>query len=273
MEYLEQFATVISPYVIPGFSGRLMVENPRLGWLAGRGIGNKIYRPIFSNLSDVRNYPRPDKKKKISIISSLKKSCVEYQKRILFLEALIDRFGNRIDYYGRDFAPIDEKLDAIAPYRYHICIENSIVENYWTEKLADAWIGWSLPIYCGAPNIREKLPDSKGIEVIDIDNIPESLRKIEKILCDDDYDTRIDAIASCREWVIQEVNPFGKVAEIIENAPSSILQLPRLASPYRFEYPRKRKKTLIERMSRMIISHRGKRIATRVCGKYRALRQ
>lgn len=267
-KYLEQFGVVVSPYKISDFSGYLMVENPRLGWFVGRGAGSEACKPIFNELSDVKDYIQPAKTKMASIVTSLKKSQVEYQRRILFFEALINHFGTRIDYYGRDFSPIYEKLDAIAPYKYHICVENSVVNNYWTEKLADAWIAWSLPIYCGAPNILEEIPDPQGIEIIDIDNIPASIKKIEKIFRDDFYHTRMDAIKCCRDWVIQEVNPFKKVAEIIRNASPSILRIPKLTEPYKIAPPKKRKKNLLKRVQEIITSHKGRIIATRAHDKY-----
>jgi hypothetical protein len=241
--YLDQFGIIVSPYGIKDCSGRVIISNPCLGWFAGVSTGsaerldwfaetgaNETEHTgfFFRNLRDVREYKRPAKNKTISIVVSLKNFCEGHAKRLAFLEALNARYGAKIDYYGREFNPVADKLDAIAPYKYHIVIENSQIENYWTEKLADAWIGWSLPIYCGDPALQERIPDPLGLEIIDVDDIPSSLKKIDDILERDVYCSRIDAIKECRDWAIAESNPYEKVSRIIESADKSILDAPRL---------------------------------------------
>ena len=49
-----------------------------------------------------------------------------------------------------------------ANYRYHICIENCDDENYFTEKIIDALLTKTVPIYWGATDIG-KFFDPKGI--------------------------------------------------------------------------------------------------------------
>ena len=47
------------------------------------------------------------------------------------------------DWYGRGMCAIDEKANALFPYQYHLCIENHLAKHHWTEKLADAFLGWT----------------------------------------------------------------------------------------------------------------------------------
>jgi len=61
-------------------------------------------------------------------------------------------------HFGRGFQPIDDKMEAILPYRFHLVLENSVLPNYWTEKLADAYLGWAYPVYLGCPNVNEYMP-------------------------------------------------------------------------------------------------------------------
>jgi hypothetical protein len=241
--YLDQFGIVVSPYKIENYSGRVIISNPCLGWFAGISTGSTERLDwfaetgidktgdrgfFFKNLRDVREYECSPKNKTISIIVSLKNFCEGHAKRLAFLEALKARYGAKIDYYGREFNPIDDKLDAISPYKYHIAIENSQIENYWSEKLTDAWIGWSLPIYCGDPTLIDRIPDPLGIEIIDIDDIPSSLKKIDDILESDIYYSRVEAIKKCRDWAIAEGNPYEKVCRIIESADKSVIDVPKL---------------------------------------------
>jgi Glycosyltransferase family 10 (fucosyltransferase) C-term len=54
-------------------------------------------------------------------------------------------------------------------YRYAICIENSRDKNYFSEKIADAWLSWTKPVYYGCPNLAELVP-KKSFIGIDIES-------------------------------------------------------------------------------------------------------
>jgi hypothetical protein len=214
LRFIQQFGVVVSPYDIEGYTGRIVLDNPCLGRSAG-----------FESSDDLE----PCRKtRKISVISSLKKKRYGHRKRVAFLCELMKRYGKRMDYFGRDFAPVKNKFDAITPYKYHIAIENCNLVNYWTEKLADAWIAWSLPIYCGDPSILRNVPDPMGIEVIDISDVPSSMRHIDYILKEDIYSSRLDAISRCREWVIKKSSVTERVCEIIESSHASVKVVPKL---------------------------------------------
>jgi len=225
LDYVKQFGVLVSPYAIGGYPGRMILDNSCLGWHVGlHSSPNK-----FEKLPDVENYPMPEKTKTISIVSSIsKKKRFGHRKRVAFVSALLSHYGGKIDYYGHGFNPIQDKLEAIAPYKYHIAVENCNLNNYWTEKLADAWVAWSLPIYCGDPSILRKVPDPLGIEVIDISDPMSAIRHIDYILSSDIYSSRVDAIAACRKWAIQKSNVYTRVCEIIESSEESVLTKPRL---------------------------------------------
>ena len=44
--------------------------------------------------------------------------------------------------YGDDKS-IENKKDAIDPYAYSIALENKAMNNYWTEKIADVYLGYT----------------------------------------------------------------------------------------------------------------------------------
>ncbi len=227
--YLEQFGTVVSPLEIKGYTGRLIRDNPHAGWFAGTSIGGKgTSEAVFKTLSDVRGFTC-EKTKSIAMVSSLKTMVPGHHARVNFMNTLKQRFGNVIDFFGRDTAPIDDKLEAIAPYKYHIAIENCNVMNSWTEKRPDAWVGWSLPIYYGDPTILDQLPDPLGIEVIDIKDEREAMSRIEAIMRNDPYESRLPAIKKCRDWVIKESNMYEKACQIVETADDATRSKSRLS--------------------------------------------
>ena len=53
----------------------------------------------------------------------------------------MDHFKDKIDFFGFGIKDLKNKKDAIDPYLFSIAIENSKHDNYWTEKIADVFLG------------------------------------------------------------------------------------------------------------------------------------
>ena len=70
--------------------------------------------------------------------------------------------GLDVDTMGRGYRPVAAKSEALAPYRYSVVIENGRERNYFTEKLLDAILCLSVPIYWGCPNIGDFM-DTSGM--------------------------------------------------------------------------------------------------------------
>ena len=259
LEYAEQYGVLVGPFPPEGYTGKTFVRNPALGWWAGSGSD---YVDRFRRLDDFREL-RCEKSRTASLVVSLKRQCPGHLSRLAFLDALRERFGDEIDCFGREFNPVADKLDAIAPYKCHIVLENSVIPHYWTEKLADAWVGWSLPVYFGDPGIRERIPDPAGIEIIDIMDVPSTLDRIAAILRRDDYAARLPAIARCREWVIRESSPYEAVCRILESADDAVRSRPGLAAAEPLYRPEGLVRLMLEReMERMIMEKRTRGIVT-----------
>ena len=64
-------------------------------------------------------------------------------------------------------AAADDKMKLFSTM-FHLCIENSVEPNYFTEKIIDCVRCKTIPIYYGCPNIQDFL-DIKGIIRIDED--------------------------------------------------------------------------------------------------------
>lgn len=64
--------------------------------------------------------------------------------------------NNMLSIDGRNTENIwDSKRKFLLPYKFTIAFENYVYPGYQTEKLYDAMRCYSLPIYCGDPNISE----------------------------------------------------------------------------------------------------------------------
>lgn len=147
--------------------------------------------------------------------------------RLGFLTRVQRELRGHVDLYGRAVSPVDDKWDALAPYRYSLAVENTVRSDYWTEKLADCFLSWTCPIYHGAPNIHEYFPADSMIR-IDIRRPREALQVIRQAIEEGDraWQNRLDAIGHARRLVLDRWQFFPHVSE-------QLRQLEHAAGPVR----------------------------------------
>lgn len=156
------------------------------------------------------------KKNKISVITSGSKHFPGHKKRLRFLDKLSSgEISNHIDVFGGHHNPVEDKMDALMPYRYHLALENSFVTDYWTEKLADPLLAWCMPIYYGCPNIREYFP-RESCEIINIDDFDLTLRTLWRALESNYHEKSIGSIEAARTMILNDYNIFQLIAEICQ---------------------------------------------------------
>ena len=86
--------------------------------------------------------------------------------------------------------PVEEKNDNFVDSMFHVAIENSKHQNYFTEKIIDAFLTKTIPIYCGCSNIGDFF-DINGIMSF---NTEEEMVNILNSLSTEDYWKRLDSI-------------------------------------------------------------------------------
>jgi hypothetical protein len=155
----------------------------------------------------------PPKKKLISVIASGKNMCEGHRLRLEFARKLQDHFKDQIDWYGSGVREIPDKWDAIADYKYHVAIENSVVPHYWSEKFADPLLGWAMPVYYGCPLIGSYFPADSHI-AIDINDPAGAIRSIEQAVAENRYENSLPALREARERLLNRYNFFPAIIEI-----------------------------------------------------------
>jgi len=157
----------------------------------------------------------PERKiNKVSVIVSDKTYTDGHLLRLQFIESLANsEISKYIDIFGHGFNEIPDKWDAISPYKYHLVLENSITKDYWSEKLADAFLGFSFPIYSGCPNIN-KFFNIDSLEVIDINRHEDAIFAIKSIIQNDVYSKKIEQIKDSRDKILFEYNIFNLMSKL-----------------------------------------------------------
>jgi hypothetical protein len=102
----------------------------------------------------------------------------------------------------RGFVP--NKWDAHARCRYTLVLENSVSPWYWTEKVADAVLAFSLPLYHGCPRLSAYIPASSFV-AIDIAS-PQVIDDIRAAIDRDDFATRKPALLHARRQLLDVHN-------------------------------------------------------------------
>lgn len=210
-EFFRQFDYVIIPH--PDKTGsNLYHANPALNWHFGRSFATATFKYAFKDLLALR----ANKTKDISMMCSNKTMMPGHVRRFEFYNKLRKEFDGAIDFFGSGINPIDDKADILIPYRFHICIENSNDEHYWTEKIADPILGYSIPIYCGAPNILDYFPKNSMV-LIDIEKPDEAIHTISKILQNPqgEYAKRLPALLDARNLLLDKYNMFPMLENFI----------------------------------------------------------
>ncbi len=169
---------------------------------------------VLRDYDEFKSVPLPEKTNVLSLISSAKDMTHEHRSRSKYIYQLIDHFGDRLHVYGPGFRPLRDKLDAIAPYRYHVVLENSAEPDYWSEKLADTYLGGAYPLYKGCPNLSDYF-DPLSFTTINSD-VRLAIDTIEKVIADDIYSSRVKAVAAARDLILDRYNLFAYISEYIE---------------------------------------------------------
>jgi hypothetical protein len=159
----------------------------------------------------------PEKTKQISIISSSRTLTRGHRRRFDAVSRLRTLPG--VETFGRGHNPITDKWDALAPYRYSVAIENSEHQDYWTEKIGDCFLAWTVPIYSGCPNIGEFFPEDSFIR-LELGDLAGFETAILPMLGPEDYRRRQGAIAEARERVLKRYNLLNLILEICRSLPS-----------------------------------------------------
>ena len=126
----------------------------------------------------------------------------------------IKEFKINIAVIGRGYKPFEKKEDGLKSYKYSIIIENSSEVNYFTEKLIDACLLETVPIYWGAPNISEYF-DVKGFIICEsFEEIKYAISKMS----DEDYLSRIKWIKKNKKTASYHADFKKRAAQIIKQS-------------------------------------------------------
>jgi hypothetical protein len=205
VEKLERFSRVLTHHA-PSGQSKFAVSQPAIPWHV-----NKTFDQLVG-------LEMPAKPKTLSWVVGNARDLPGHGKRWDFLEYIQRKGSLDIDLFGRAVQFIEDKWDGLAPYKYSLAIENSSSPDYWTEKIADCFLSWSIPIYYGCTNLEDYFPSESFIQ-IEIDSPKEAFESVKIILERDNWEKRLPALREARDLVLYRYQLFPHLSRLIQGQP------------------------------------------------------
>jgi hypothetical protein len=200
----EQYAAVFSPV---GDKKNIEPSHGFMGWY------------FDQNISSLENLALPEKTRPLSAIVSSLKQLEGHRLRLNFVNQLRKEIPD-LDMFGKGINHITDKMDGLLPYRYSLAIENASIPYYFTEKINDCFLAYTVPLYYGCSNITKFFP-SKSLITVDINDSDAAIKKIKDIILNDDWAARIEAVREARQLVLHRYQPLAGSAAALRSIPAS----------------------------------------------------
>ena len=157
------------------------------------------------------------KENKIVWVTSNQRSSKGHKIRMNFLDTIKEL--PFLELYGRGINPIDDKWEVLSKSKYAIAYENFQSDYYWTEKIIDCYLSYTMPLYFGCNSIDDFFPKNSFIQIDPNDKHINLFLK--EIVTSTKWEENLDAITKARELVLNKYQLFPFLAQQIKALESS----------------------------------------------------
>jgi hypothetical protein len=137
-------------------------------------------------------------------VTSNQRSSKGHNARMDFLEKI--KGLPFVELYGRGIRPIDDKWDVLNNSKYAIAYENFQNDHYWTEKIIDCYLSYTMPLYFGCKNIENYFPKNSFIQIDPLDKHIDLFLK--EIVVSNKWEENLEAITKARNLILNEYQLF-----------------------------------------------------------------
>lgn len=228
--FLAQFAAVVTSHVDTTHRN-VILRHQAQPWFIGvpRRTSTHIHPSVGDAMSieQIAAIPPPKKTRPLSTVCSTKVLVAGHTARLRFLDVLRNELSDQLDVYGYGFRPVADKLEALLPYDFHLVLENTVTRDYWTEKLAEAYLAYCFPIVWGCPNLDAYFPADSFVS-LDTQNTARAMLQVKQALAEGMTETRRSAVLEARRRVLNDYNLFEEIIRVIGCESSTTPQRVRL---------------------------------------------
>lgn len=213
LDYLGQFSEIYTFHDVYGPSVRK--DFPFLPWWINSNHGNPLPEH-FRDFKWLSKNEEVEKSYTLSVVCSTKDFSPFHRLRLRFVESLKEHFGDNLHWFGNGINQVDEKWDALAPYKYTIAVENQIAPLCISEKLLDPFLTNTHPFYVGAPEAKGVFGKDSLTE-LNIWDLDKSIETIESCLERDVYRTSRESLVQARKKVLEEFHLLKRLCRIADS--------------------------------------------------------
>jgi hypothetical protein len=189
------------------------------GYLYTKWIYSTPSGGISMDYDTLKEEKAPEKTRLISTIQSNKIITKTHLDRINLVQKCSKAF--KIDVFGsigcaNSTLVNNDKKNGLDPYQYCLAFDNQVtIENFFGTQFTDSLLRWTVPIYGGGAKLEKFFPPKSFIK-IDPSNLNE-VSRIKKILKEDNYLERFDAIEEARDLIMNKYNIWPTIKKIIDD--------------------------------------------------------
>lgn len=153
-----------------------------------------------------------NKKNTIVWVTSNQKSSKGHCQRMDFLDRIKEL--PFVKLYGRGIQPIEDKWEVLSQSKYALAYENYENDYYWTEKIADCFLSYTMPLYFGCSNIANFFPEKSFIQIDPKDKHINLFLK--EIVNSNSWEENLEAITKARNLILNQYQLFPFLANQIQ---------------------------------------------------------
>ncbi|APE42693.1 hypothetical protein BOO69_04085 [Sulfitobacter alexandrii] len=176
-------------------------------------IPNGVMLPFGTSWIPDPQAVRTEKERHMSLIASAKRDTEGHLLRHAMVD-MVRHEGLSVEILGRGYAPFAEKSDGLAPYRFSVVIENIRERNYFTEKIVDAVLCETVPIYWGCPNIGDFMDTGGMVICEDASQMKAAIRAADDAL----YQRLAPALRGAKSQAAHWADLEGRAARAIKDS-------------------------------------------------------
>jgi hypothetical protein len=147
----------------------------------------------------------------VSFLTSNKTFCPGHKLRCEIYDKLPDAFGELKVIKHMSPPRWPDKRTIIEPYQYHIGVENAIHNNWFADKIVDAFIGKAIPIYWGCPNLEKYFNMEGVIRFSEYSDLEKTLKSLTPSF----YQSRLYAVEDNFNRAMKYVHTWDRIEEEI----------------------------------------------------------
>lgn len=98
---------------------------------------------------------------------------------------------------GKSIKSVDDKISLLKRYRFNLCFENVRYPGYVTEKIFDAMMANTIPVYFGAPDISDFVPREAFIDASRFSNFED----LHRLMSDFSADSAASMLAAAQTFL------------------------------------------------------------------------